>query len=114
MAIGRAAVFKAQTGRKGKLVSKEKALELLGGGEPPTEKPEVLGLRICTTTSMLYPLLKAAESYLKRVPGGITLEVRDDTGGRELSKVRQELEKLASDYGLTVEFIHQADIERAI
>ncbi len=71
--------------------------------EEPAE-PQYFGIRIETSPSMLYPLLKAAE-FLRNIQGQAVLEVRDLTGGRDLKKVEKELKKLVEDYKLTHEWL---------
>lgn len=85
--------------RKGRLTTQVKP----PSKEEPTE-PQYFGIRIETTPSMLYPLLKAAE-FLRSIQGQAALEVRDTTGGKDLKKVEKELKKLVEDYKLTHEWL---------
>lgn len=77
---------------------------------PPTEPPpppqqpsqRPLTLRVQTSTSMLYPLLQAAQQLRELKHATIELRVNDPTG--QIAMKRGELDKLLRDYGCTVEW----------
>lgn len=80
-----------------------------GEPTPPTEQPsrKPLTLRVQTSTSMLYPILKAAQQLTGLNQATLELKVNDPTG--EMARIRDELEKLLRDYGCTVEWVEQEE-----
>jgi hypothetical protein len=69
----------------------------------PTTHARPLALRVRTSTNLLYPLLKAAESLRTLPAASVCLEVHDPTGG--LDALRAELDRLLQDYGCTAEWL---------
>lgn len=74
---------------------------------PPEEAPVLKKHRclvIRTSPNMLYPLLQAAQ-MLRAIRGRIELKVFDEQEGEGLGQVRDQLEKLLSDYQVGYEWL---------
>lgn len=76
---------------------------------PPPPSPKPLTLQVRTSTSMLYPLLQAAQQLRELTQATIELRVNDPTG--QMAMQRGELDKLLRDYGCTVEWTEHEEGE---
>jgi hypothetical protein len=64
--------------------------------------PIAMRVRLRTSTQLLYPLLQAAQCLRDLPEASVVLEVEDPSG--HIQQRRAELEKLAHDYGATIDW----------